>query len=149
MLRPRTGGRRGGGQAHAATRDRTGDLQIFSVTLSQLSYRGIHIAGPAKFLAPATTRAWRLVPRGPMARKSWRKLRGRPQKHPKSILVLGTLRVPPIGGAKAAPPRPPPAPQNFAAHAVGCRRRSACVAKPGPPGAKERVTKNEHIFDLI
>ena len=26
--------------AHAETRDRTGDLQIFSLTLSQLSYRG-------------------------------------------------------------------------------------------------------------
>ena len=25
---------------HAETRDRTGDLQIFSLTLSQLSYRG-------------------------------------------------------------------------------------------------------------
>ena len=27
----------------ASTRDRTGDLQIFSLTLSQLSYRGIKI----------------------------------------------------------------------------------------------------------
>ena len=27
-------------EAHAETRDRTGDLQIFSLTLSQLSYRG-------------------------------------------------------------------------------------------------------------
>ena len=27
-------------KVHAETRDRTGDLQIFSLTLSQLSYRG-------------------------------------------------------------------------------------------------------------
>ena len=27
----------------ASTRDRTGDLQIFSLTLSQLSYRGNHL----------------------------------------------------------------------------------------------------------
>ena len=27
--------------SHAETRDRTGDLQIFSLTLSQLSYRGL------------------------------------------------------------------------------------------------------------
>jgi hypothetical protein len=30
--------------ANAETRDRTGDLQIFSLTLSQLSYRGFEIA---------------------------------------------------------------------------------------------------------
>ena len=34
---------------HAETRDRAGDLQIFSLTLSQLSYRGcslrVHAAG--------------------------------------------------------------------------------------------------------
>jgi hypothetical protein len=28
------------GNVYAETRDRTGDLQIFSLTLSQLSYRG-------------------------------------------------------------------------------------------------------------
>ena len=28
---------------HAKTRDRTGDLQIFSLTLSQLSYRGLQL----------------------------------------------------------------------------------------------------------
>ena len=28
-------------KSHAETRDRTGDLQIFSLTLSQLSYRGL------------------------------------------------------------------------------------------------------------
>ena len=28
---------------HAETRDRTGDLQIFSLTLSQLSYRGLFL----------------------------------------------------------------------------------------------------------
>ena len=27
-------------ESHAETRDRSGDLQIFSLTLSQLSYRG-------------------------------------------------------------------------------------------------------------
>ena len=31
---------RGEWQEYAETRDRTGDLQIFSLTLSQLSYRG-------------------------------------------------------------------------------------------------------------
>ena len=31
---------RGGRKKRAETRDRTGDLQIFSLTLSQLSYRG-------------------------------------------------------------------------------------------------------------
>ena len=31
-------------QDNAETRDRTGDLQIFSLTLSQLSYRGFEIA---------------------------------------------------------------------------------------------------------
>ena len=30
-----------GDTEHAETRDRTGDLQIFSLTLSQLSYRGL------------------------------------------------------------------------------------------------------------
>jgi hypothetical protein len=30
---------------YAATRDRTGDLQIFSLTLSQLSYSGFRIRG--------------------------------------------------------------------------------------------------------
>ena len=30
-------------QTNAKTRDRTGDLQIFSLTLSQLSYRGFEI----------------------------------------------------------------------------------------------------------
>ena len=29
------------GENNAETRDRTGDLQIFSLTLSQLSYRGL------------------------------------------------------------------------------------------------------------
>ena len=29
------------GKRNAETRDRTGDLQIFSLTLSQLSYRGL------------------------------------------------------------------------------------------------------------
>ena len=29
---------------HAATRDRTGDLQIFGLTLSQLSYHGLDAA---------------------------------------------------------------------------------------------------------
>ena len=29
--------------SHAETRDRTGDLQIFSLTLSQLSYRGLEM----------------------------------------------------------------------------------------------------------
>ena len=51
-------------EAHAETWDRTGDLQIFSLTLSQLSYRGIglvqadpiktfvweHHSGPPQFL---------------------------------------------------------------------------------------------------
>ena len=31
-------------QDHAETRDRTGDLHLFSLTLSQLSYRGFEIA---------------------------------------------------------------------------------------------------------
>ena len=31
---------------HAETRDRTGDLQIFSLTLSQLSYRGFGVDPP-------------------------------------------------------------------------------------------------------
>ena len=30
-------------RSHAETRDRTGDLQIFSLTLSQLSYRGLEM----------------------------------------------------------------------------------------------------------
>ena len=30
-----------GAKRNAETRDRTGDLQIFSLTLSQLSYRGL------------------------------------------------------------------------------------------------------------
>ena len=37
----------------AFTQDRTGDLQIFSLTLSQLSYKGTHWAS----LTPAAT-AW-------------------------------------------------------------------------------------------
>ena len=37
----RTPGRDGQRQRTAETRDRTGDLQIFSLTLSQLSYRGL------------------------------------------------------------------------------------------------------------
>ena len=40
---------------------RPSDLQC---ALSHLCCRGTHIAGPANSPAPATTRAWRLVPRG-------------------------------------------------------------------------------------
>ena len=32
--------------ANAVTQDRTGDLQIFSLTLSQLSYRGLGAIAP-------------------------------------------------------------------------------------------------------
>jgi len=72
---------------------------------------------------------------GPGRPKSWRKRRGRPQKHPKSLLVLGTLRVPLLGGGGAKPPlRARPGSPNFATHAVGCRRRDAYIAKPAPSG---------------
>jgi hypothetical protein len=40
FCRPGGRGRPDRGTGHAETRDRTGDLQIFSLTLSQLSYRG-------------------------------------------------------------------------------------------------------------
>ena len=36
---------------HAETRDRTGDLQIFSLTLSQLSYRGNCTADAPNFIS--------------------------------------------------------------------------------------------------
>ena len=37
-------------KAYAETRDRTGDLQIFSLTLSQLSYRGVALCDFAESL---------------------------------------------------------------------------------------------------
>ena len=40
---------------HAETRDRTGDLQIFSLTLSQLSYRGLIELAPFFITLPVGT----------------------------------------------------------------------------------------------
>jgi hypothetical protein len=39
-------------RSSAETRDRTGDLQIFSLTLSQLSYRGFDIVAGGQQFAP-------------------------------------------------------------------------------------------------
>ena len=61
----------------AKTRDRTGDLQIFSLTLSQLSYRGSGIEGAALIVVDL---AWHfgLLParRGCLARVGCFALRG-------------------------------------------------------------------------
>jgi hypothetical protein len=51
----------------AETQDRTGDLQIFSLTLSQLSYRGLATGGRlpgANSLCVTTTHRPRSQPRG-------------------------------------------------------------------------------------
>ena len=51
-------------KAFAATRDRTGDLQIFSLTLSQLSYSGIitHVSVKKKKESCFTYRIWESNP---------------------------------------------------------------------------------------
>ena len=44
----------------AETQDRTGDLEIFSLTLSQLSYRGFRNKCPLQKMMRAGTHSWRV-----------------------------------------------------------------------------------------